>query len=442
MSLKLLLNLMISALMALMLLGGTLMTIYNAHEDIKAEVESTAGLAMHLIDKQLLYLNDNEAQAQLERPFGLKTLGNVRHLRVEYYDAHGQLKDSNQLQFSPPVNHPPPHWFVEMMGLFPEDIVSQRKAIYDDGERIGEVVITADTSYEITEVWKATLGLLGLAGMFFIAVNLMVYWAVGRALRPVNEILGAIDAVERGHLDVRLPHFKLPELARIGRKFNDMAQALQHSISNNHRLSQQLIHLQEEERRTLARDLHDEIGQSLTAIHTDATVILNAAARKPNIQNSAQAIVEVSRHVMGMVRSMLERLRPESLDKLGLKAALEDLAATWQQRYMHTICKTQIADGLSELPEPVAIAVYRIVQECLTNIARHAHASVATVTVWQQDGILSLVVEDDGRGFVSSGSDGLGLIGMRERAEGLGGEFELKSTVRKGTCILVRIPLT
>ena len=439
MSLKLLLNLMITALMALMLLGGTLMTIHNAHDDIRAEVESTAAIAMHLIDKELLYLADQ--QPRNATPFGLRNLGNVRHLRVEYFDKTGQLRDSNQLKASPPVIHPPPGWFVEMMGLFTNDIVSKRRPVSVDGKEVGEIVITADTSYEITEVWKATLGLLALAGMFFIAVNIMVYWAVDRALRPVNQILEAINAVEQGHLSVRLPAFRLPELAKIGRKFNDMAQALQNSISNNHRLSQKLIHLQEEERKTLARDLHDEIGQSLTAIHTDAAVILNASTRNANVKNSAQAIVEVSRHVMTMVRSMLERLRPESLDKLGLKAALEDLVETWQQRYMGTICKVQIAEGLNGLPEHVAIAAYRIVQECLTNVARHADATTVTVTVWQHDGRLTLVVEDDGRGFEMDKADGLGLVGMRERAEGLGGEFELKSAPGKGTCIMVRIPL-
>jgi two-component system sensor histidine kinase UhpB len=138
---------------------------------------------------------------------------------------------------------------------------------------------------------------------------------------------------------------------------------------------------------------------------------------------------------------MLERLRPESLDKLGLKAALEDLVETWQQRYMGTICKVQIAEGLNDLPEHVAIAAYRIVQECLTNVARHADATTVTVTVWQHDARLTLVVEDDGSGFEMGKADGLGLVGMRERAEGLGGDFELKSAPDKGTCIMVRIPL-
>ena len=113
----------------------------------------------------------------------------------------------------------------------------------------------------------------------------------------------------------------------------------------------------------------------------------------------------------------------------------------WQQRYMHTSCKTQIAEGLNDLPEPVAIASYRIVQECLTNIARHAHASTATITVWRQDDMLMLVVEDDGQGFDMSSTDGLGLIGIRERVEGLNGEFELKSAPDRGTCIMARIPL-
>lgn len=441
MSLKLFLNLLITALMAVMLLGGTALTIRNAHEDIRAEVESTAGLAMHLIDKELMYFSNRQSPSRLETPFGLKSLGNVRHLRVEYFDVDGNLLDSNQLYASTSSQHPPPNWFVRLMSMLNTEIVSKRRPVYSNGQLMGEVVITADTSYEINEVWEATLSMLGLVAMFFITVNIMVYWAVGRALRPVDQILHAINAVEQGNLDTRLPSFHLPELKRISEKFNDMAHALQLSMQSNHKLSQQLIHLQEEERKMLARDLHDEIGQSLTAIQADAAAILNATADQPRIHNSAHAISQVARQVMTMVRSMLEKLRPESLDKLGLKVALEDLISAWQQRYSQIICKVQIADNLHTLNESVAIAAYRLVQESLTNVARHASARQVSITVWVEAAVLSLVMEDDGRGFVPEQATGFGLVGMRERIQSLGGELELHSEPGSGTYLMARLPL-
>jgi len=110
-----------------------------------------------------------------------------------------------------------------------------------------------------------------------VSVNLVISWAVAQALKPTENILFALNELEKGNLETRLPAFDLPELARIGRKFNHMIETLQQSITRNHKLTQQLITLQEEERKSLARDLHDEFGQCLTAIHTDASVILKVS---------------------------------------------------------------------------------------------------------------------------------------------------------------------
>lgn len=441
MSLKLLLNLMITALMAVLLVIGIALTIHNSQENIRAELESTSALALHLIDKELLYFADNIAEEGIKTPFSLNSLGHIRHLRVEYYDDKGILRDSNQVDFPPPILHPPPQWFIYLMSVFSKDVEPRKRVIHVENQLIGEVVITPDPSYEITEVWEDSLGLLKLVGIFFVSVNIMVFWAVGKALKPVDQILEAINELEQGNLDARMPLFRLPELAQISVKFNHMAETLQQSITRNHKLSQQLLQLQEEERKSLSRDLHDEIGQSLTAIHADATAIANISEKNTPINQSAEAIVAIARQVIGIVRHIVERLRPETLDKLGLQVALEELVSNWQQRYKLQACELRISSDLSVVPEHLSIVAYRAVQECLTNIAKHANAQHVAVNLWVENNELAIVVQDDGRGFNSRLTSGFGLIGMRERITGTGGELEIDSNLAKGTTIMARLPL-
>ena len=158
-----------------------------------------------------------------------------------------------------------------------------------------------------------------------------MYWAVDRALRPLNKILGALNQLEHGHLEARLPTFSLPELSSVSSKFNAMAQTLENSTLNNHRLTKQIIRLQEDERKNIAHDLHDEIGQHLTAINIDASVILKTDSLLA-AQASAMAISGVAMQMMVIVREMLQRLRPAMLDELGLSSSLHELIETWRQR--------------------------------------------------------------------------------------------------------------
>ena len=266
---------------------------------------------------------------------------------------------------------------------------------------LGELVITPDPSYEIAEIWNDTLGLLSLGLLFFFVLNGLVYWAVDRALNPLNKVLSALTQLEHGHLDARLPPFSLPELSSISSKFNAMAQTLENSMNNNRRLTHQIIRLQEDERKNIAHDLHDEIGQHLTAINIDATAILKAK-KITSARASAIAIGEVARQMMGIVREMLQRLRPGILYELGLHVALDELIDTWRQRNRGINLIISVSNELNNLNETVAITAYRIVQECLTNITKHSSARQVTIKIESQDKFLSVLVKDDGQGFDQS----------------------------------------
>ncbi len=445
MSLKLRLNLIITGLLLLIMSAGAILTLSNARQNARAEVASAERLALYLFDTAILSNPDLILQRTDSRPFRLQQLNHMRHLRIEFRNARGRLLDSNQTETGYKFRSEAPAWFESMLDKITPRWESAVRHIEYRGEALGDLVITPDPSYEYAEIWKQVTDLLVLASIFFVSVNLMISWAVGQALKPTGQILLALNELERGNLKARLPQFDLPELARIGEKFNRMVETLEQSILRNHRLSQQLITLQEEERKSLARDLHDEFGQCLTAIHTDATVVLQQAERKyPEIRDSAAAITQLSRHLMDLVSGLLQRLRPGILDELGLAAALQDLVETWQARHENISCSLAIDSVPEHTNEASEVTAYRLVQECLTNISRHAAASAVDIRVRPEarDGQpgLHIGVRDDGRGFEAGKTDGLGLPGMRERVEGLGGEFLLETGLSQGTSITAWIP--
>lgn len=436
---------MITCLLIIVLVIGSGFMLLNARENVRAEIESTASLALHLLDREILTFARTPVGGPHAMPFNLASLNHIRHLRIEFVDMSGYIRDTNQTKDSQDDKHIAPDWFVRVMTNIAPMMQTTRLVIFG-GQPVGRLVITPDPSYEIEEIWDDTKGLLALVFVFFVAVNVMVYWAIESALKPVNRILAALTGLEEGKLNTRLPSFELPELASIGEKFNGMAETLEQSIKRNLGLSRQIIGLEEAERKSLARDLHDEIGQSITAIHVDAQAILNIkdidTFNFEKLRVSAQAIVSVTKKMMGITHQILNRLRPETIDKLGLKDALGDLVSSWGPKLHGAECSINIAGDLKALPETLAITVYRVVQESLTNIARYANAKKVSIGVFEEADTLVLMIEDDGVGFDQDEVErGFGLQGMRERIEGLSGEFELDSAVGMGTRIVVRLPV-
>jgi two-component system, NarL family, sensor histidine kinase UhpB len=437
-SLKLRLCLLITVLIAMMMFAGGAYIVEQARQDVRAEVRSTMNLTSHFLDAQLAVLQDRV------RLFQLRELRDVRHLIINFYDSHGNLLDTNEL----PGDRKPdaPFWFVWLVRASTPPMEASRRTVSFNGYAIGELVIQPDPTYEIDESWDTSSGLLLLLFLFFVAVNSLVWWAVSRALRPVEYILGALGDIERGYLGARLPAFDLAEMSRISVGFNHMAETLQRSVADNHSLTRRLMQMQEEEREYLARELHDEIGQCVTAIHADAVAIGNRGGEP--VRESVQSIVEAIARIKQMVRSMLKRLHPGALEGLGLSAALRELAGAFRQRHPQAALSLTVADEVSGLKGELGISLYRIVQECLTNISRHAQAGSVQIAVAYDAAPersaprLELTVRDDGCGFDPQvAGRGFGLLGIRERVRGLGGICRIDSARGAGTTIVAQVPL-
>jgi two-component system sensor histidine kinase UhpB len=453
MSLQFKLNLIITTLLLMLLSASAFFIVKNASEDVRAEVASTANLALHLLDAEIVHYTSDYGWVNGQDDdsiFRLQSLNNIRHLKIDFYDVEGRLRDSNRNKQAIHTNVPP-KWFSNTMNLSVPAMEKQSRKIVLNGRFFGELVVTPDPSYEIAEVWNDTLDLLILAALFFVFINLLVYLAVKYTFKPVDRILEALTQIEQGQLSNRLPHFNQVELHAIGQKFNTMAEALQSSTQNNHRLTQQIIRLQEDERKNLARDIHDEIGQYLTAIHVDASAILNGK-KLSVVKQSAQAISLVTRQMMDMVHEILQRLRPRALDELGLSLALGELVHQWKQRHRNVNVIHNIANNIGPMDEVVSITAYRVLQECLTNIAKHANARRVIINVKQDKQHISLAIEDDGVGCdFSQSPKGFGLAGMKERVQGLMGVMKIetskkmpqeKSDIKNpGTRIMIKLPL-
>lgn len=449
MSLQLKLNLMITCLLVLMLGASAFFIIDNAREDVRAEVGSTSSLVLHLLDTEIMHFtsdygwleNNNISNKKADnRFFRLSSLQSIRHLKIDFYDMNGMLRETNQIGKYAHDNEQPPAWFTRLMGLSDIGVNEKRKRIVINGRFVGELVVTPDPSYEIAEVWSDTVGLLGMVLIFFILMNVLVYWAVKYTFKPVSQILTGLTNIEEGEYSARLSAFNQIELQAIGAKFNAMADKLQQSVRQNHRLTQQLIRLQEDERKSLARDIHDEIGQYLTAIHVDASAILKAKNVK-TAKESAQAISDVARQMMDIVHELLQRLRPRALDELGTGLALGELIQHWRQRNRNVIVIHNVSQDIGVIDDSVAITAYRVVQECLTNIAKHADATQVTINVVQDDLKIQISIKDDGVGFNQTMvTNGYGLAGMRERVQGLLGEMLITSDAVQGSHIAVSLP--
>jgi len=222
--------------------------------------------------------------------------------------------------------------------------------------------------------------------------------------------------------------------------------ALMDALTENRRLSQMYLLAQEEERRSLARELHDELGQCLNAIKLDAMAIRNDPRALPKeVLESARAIVDVSSQVYDVTRGLMQRLRPVALDELGLADALRHLAGEWRRRNPSVNCSIELEGELDGLGEQLNITLYRVVQECLTNVTRHARASAVEIAVARVDSAsneLLVSVRDDGVGLPrGSGRAGLGLAGLRERVGALDGRLEVLASRPHGVEVRARIPV-
>lgn len=450
MSLRFRLNLLITLLsLAFILVVGSIL-VNDTRISIRERVEAASRVTVQLLDTVIVSsaLNPEMGPTHFVLQRFLGSLGYVRSSRITLYDYEGRLLYSSpESTFKNDVA--PPQWFIDLVQ--PKIEVVERKIRY------GKLVISSSAAGSIREAWSGFRQLMWVGLVFFVLLNALVYLLLSHSLRPINRILAAINSIEHGILTTRLPKLALPEFDRIGHSLNRMAESLtaERQLEENRQLTFLIQKHIEEERRSLARELHDELGQYVTAIKTFAVGIANkakshgAAAGMQDIASSAQIIVSAANQIYDGMHNIVRQLRPGSMDNLGLAETLKDAVSNYQAQFPDIKIQLHLSSNLESgnlrsLGETVSINLYRIVQESLNNAFKYAHAT--KIDIWltkSAEGALQLNVEDNGIGMNVDEVDQtthFGLLGMRERVQSLNGTFNIDSSPNQGTKIEITVP--
>ena len=216
-------------------------------------------------------------------------------------------------------------------------------------------------------------------------------------------------------------------------------------LEENRKFTQLIQSHIEDERRSLARELHDELGQYVSAIKIFASNISNKAKKlSPEIEKNADSVISAANQIYDGMHSIIKQLRPSSLDNLGLAETLKDTVNTWQKQYQDLEIHLSIKGDLSHLNETLNINIYRIIQEAMNNVLKHSKAKVIKINLGlNKKGLLELNFSDDGQGMDLKKVDqtkNFGILGMQERIQSLNGSFELISKKNQGTQILISAP--
>ena len=441
MHLALRLNLLIFILFLLALAAGFYFTISNARDAVAQETNASAKLTMQLLSTATISLQmTGSIEAQQTFLRNLQTLDDIRHMNIALFHSDGSVTRPF-IKTIDNRNTPVPQWFSRLVEPSPREY---RRSLFNQVYGKTDITIVPNPVDEIAEAWEdARLTLFLLAAFTALSMSL-IYFIIHRAFRPVNSILQALNIVEQGNLNTRLPKLKLPELNKIATQFNIMAETLERHQNENRRLSKYTLKIQEDERRHLARELHDELGQSISAIKALAVSMEQQGSReKCESTENAESIIGVCNHVYDVVRNMMNRLRPSVLDELGLTTALERLVDDWNTHHPESFCQLNINGNFEQLDEQLYITVYRIVQEALTNVAKHAQADTVSVKLEKNDAEhISLMITDNGQGFeVERQQAGMGLVGMREWVYSVDGKMFLETGTGKGVNIVIKLPI-
>lgn len=445
MSLRFRLNLLITLLsLAFILVVGTIL-VNDTRVSIRERVEAASRVTVQLLDTVIVSsaINPEMGPTHIVLQQFLTSLGYVRSSHIALYDYQGhELYHSPDSTFKDDVY--PPDWFVKLVQ--PKVEIVERKIRY------GTLVVSSSAAGSIREAWSGFSQLMWVGLAFFLLLNTMVYLLLSHSLRPVNQILAAINRIEQGDLTSRLPTFALPEFERIGHSLNRMAESLtaERQLEENRQLTHLIQKHIEEERASLARELHDELGQYVTAIKTFAVGIANkakinsASAGMTEVASSAQIIVSAANQIYDGMHNIVRQLRPASLDNLGLAETLKDLVSSHQVQHPEIQIQLHLSGNLERIGETVSINLYRIVQESLNNALKYAKATTIAVSLIKtSDGELQLAIKDNGVGMDIETVDQdkhFGLLGMRERVQALYGSFSIEAAPNLGTVISIHIP--
>jgi two-component system, NarL family, sensor histidine kinase UhpB len=448
---KLSLRSRLNTLLALVLILGLAINItrlvLEAGPRVQAEDQSVIRLAREFIETLVLSLNETaDPDARLNRI--IQDLNRLRHVSITRQEDVSEVKPSVTDDSEPSSV---PAWFVAL--VHPETTAVNVPILIHG--KPGSLVITSHPDDEMNEIWDGIVTQLLVGSAIAVALFLLTMTVVGRALAPLQSLSEAMSSIEAGDYDTRVKPTGSPELAAICSRLNHLAATLGNAVEEKRQLAETAVSLQDAERKEIARELHDEFGPYLFALRAHASALMRIAdtdAPNPGAwRRHGAAILEQINALQQFNRRVLEKLRPVGLAELGLREALDALVRLWGESHPGVVIDISVSQPIEGTGETAELTIYRIIQEALTNVFRHARATRVDITVepapFRRSGpkpretkAFRVSVRDNGAGLPVDHKQGFGLIGMRERVLALGGTMTVASTDH-GVTVEAMVPL-
>jgi two-component system sensor histidine kinase UhpB len=345
------------------------------------------------------------------------------------------------------LGKPAPAWFATLYTALLGAHLPISRALSIRDRDAGNFVTVAEPDAALRQSWSRVSVIVAVATALAGGIAVLAALMIGHTLMPARTIIHGLRELQRGNNAWRLPRLRATELDHIASAVNELAEQLARTNAARAALTTRLMQVQEDERRALARDLHDEFGQCLTATVALATLI-EASATPDRVETAedARKITAMQKRMMATLRSTLVRLRSQNIEELGLEASLRQLVSDYNvQAASQTAFRLSIIGHIATLPMHIANDVHRIAQECLTNAVKHGSPTEVRLKVEypaQDASVVSLIVEDNGGGDIAGieEGEGHGILGIRERIAALGGRLSIGNAA-SGIRIAATIPV-
>lgn len=429
--------------------------VVNARRATEVEMAASLEIAERLVRETLDRLAETGGGTVPLEQLPLQISG-LRHVRIHIENAAGDVVPvlppagvSEEEDAADDEAAHVPGWFSALATVGHREVTVP---VMENGRTLGLVRIAGEASDEVAEVWSDTRDLAMLALIVNVLVLAALFLVLGRLLRPLRRLAAGLRQLEEGRFEVRLAEPGMKEAMPMVERFNALGASLAAARAQNARLAERLIRVEDEERRAIASELHDELGPCLFGLRANLESVRALLARQPEslhepvspaLAEPLAALSEIVDRLQQKNRSLLRRIRPMSLGHVPLADMLADLIGEFRQhapgRRFDLAC-----EGLRpHYGDSIEITLYRGIREAVTNALRHGRARHVSIRLQGEEaaGRLTLTVEDDGRGLLPDSAAGWGWTGIAERIDALGGSWSLAPVEPRGTRLTMTVPV-
>jgi signal transduction histidine kinase len=434
---KLIINLNIIILIGVLFI--IFLGYFKARDNIREDINSSIDLAEFAIGSRLSNRPNSDNLTQSKFVQDLNNLKKLHHLKIELLDAEGKLISETSDKLNTKIQ--PPLWFKRLFDYDDHEENFIRIVNIHNQDRnipIGAFVIKSNLDYDHQTKWVEFLGFLEVFIFTTMFLNLSILIIFTQTLVPINNIINALTAMSQGRFNVALKKIPISELETIRFHLNKVMKKLKLNDQAISKLNQEILDVQEREKIMISHDLHDHLAQDLASIQVQSRAgqLSKTSAQKNKVFDQ---VIQISQSINESIREIIKKMNLSMIDELGFQEALEDLIK--QSFTQLKLKKTDLNLKCSIIPKKLHTDFYRITQETLTNIKKHASPSLVKIHIFADRNYFLFLVENDGmlNKFKSNTNNGIGLLGIQQRVKKYNGIVEIKS--QKNTFrIKIKVP--